>query len=341
MPNKFLAPVSIEKELSFEEIIQIIDDAHELNVKQIVITGGEPFLRDDLIDIIKYAARKGIFIECSTKYSLDEEVFSELRGYLDKLQVSIDAYDLKNQDFLTQAKGSLQWLLTNVECALKHHIHTQVNSVITGYNISEIPLLVKSLLKKGVDFISLSYYGRAHNHYDDALFPSLTDYVTLRRKLYEALNGYRLTEMEDGGLVVGNASKEALPLLKPVNYAINALQGTIKMEGGFRCGGFRSALSILPDGKVIFCDRIVWAGSEFVIGSLRSNRLIDIWNSPKASELCFPPREKFIRTICYKCGKFYECQKIGFCYVLSYAAYGYYFGPRPGCPFIKSQVRLL
>ena len=136
--------------------------------------------------------------------------------------------------------------------------------------------------------------------------------------------------------MISNASKESLLLLKPINYAIEALQGTIRVESGFR-----NALSILPDGKVIFCDRIVWVGSEFVVGDLRSNRLIDIWNSPRVWELCFPSREKFIGTMCYKCERFDECQKIGFCYVPSYEAYGRYFASRPGCPFSKPQVRVL
>jgi len=340
-PTNSLPPLKIGRELSYEEIIHMIDDARELDVKQIVITGGEPFLRDDLIDIIKYIARKGIFVECSTKYPLKDEVFHELHGSLDKIQISIDAFYPKTQDFLTQSKGSLHWLLTNVECAIKHKIRTQVNSVITGYNISEIPLLVKSLLEKGVDFISLSYYGRAHKHFDDVLFPNLTDYIALKRKLYEILKENRSDELEEGVFMISNASKESLLLLKPINYAIEALQGIIRVESGFRCGGFRNALSILPDGKVIFCDRIVWAGSEFVVGDLRSNRLIDIWNSPRVWELCFPSREKFIGTMCYKCERFDECQKIGFCYVSSYEAYGRYFAPRPGCPFSKPQVRVL
>ena len=43
-----------KEELSYETICKIIDEANELQVKDIHITGGEPTLRYDLDKIVKY-----------------------------------------------------------------------------------------------------------------------------------------------------------------------------------------------------------------------------------------------------------------------------------------------
>jgi len=42
-----------EKELSLEEIKRIAKVANEIGIRKIKITGGEPFLRNDIVDIVK------------------------------------------------------------------------------------------------------------------------------------------------------------------------------------------------------------------------------------------------------------------------------------------------
>jgi len=45
----------LENELTIEEIYQVISDAAELKVERLVITGGEPLLRKDILKILEYA----------------------------------------------------------------------------------------------------------------------------------------------------------------------------------------------------------------------------------------------------------------------------------------------
>ena len=51
---------STDNELSTEEIYQIVDQFKKLKVPVILLSGGEPFMRDDLFEIIAYIRKAGI-----------------------------------------------------------------------------------------------------------------------------------------------------------------------------------------------------------------------------------------------------------------------------------------
>ena len=52
-------------ELSFESICRIVDQAAEMGVFSLTLTGGEPLLRQDLLDIYDHIKSKGILPICS------------------------------------------------------------------------------------------------------------------------------------------------------------------------------------------------------------------------------------------------------------------------------------
>lgn len=81
-----------EKELTTEEIYKMIMDAKELGVKYFGITGGEPFIRKDLIDIISYSKIQGIRCGVLSNGVLIDQAMAEriVASGLDVLQFSLD-----------------------------------------------------------------------------------------------------------------------------------------------------------------------------------------------------------------------------------------------------------
>lgn len=47
-----------ESQLSFDVIKSVIDDMNELGIKKLCLSGGEPFLHENIIEIIGYATQK-------------------------------------------------------------------------------------------------------------------------------------------------------------------------------------------------------------------------------------------------------------------------------------------
>ena len=79
--------------LDFDTICGIVDDAVELGAKQINISGGEPFLRPDIISIIDYINYKGLRIRLYTSgiyysqgyQSIPDTLLEAIAGKVDTL----------------------------------------------------------------------------------------------------------------------------------------------------------------------------------------------------------------------------------------------------------------
>jgi hypothetical protein len=95
--NPELAPIRrVDRELSTEEWMKIIDLAWEAGIPHLIFTGGEPTLRDDLIDLIKHAEKNGQVTGLLTDgYKLIEPGFRQdlLQSGLDHLLFALSPSD--------------------------------------------------------------------------------------------------------------------------------------------------------------------------------------------------------------------------------------------------------
>ncbi|MCK5492203.1 MAG: radical SAM protein, partial [Candidatus Omnitrophica bacterium] len=95
------SPEILNKELTTQEWNSFIDSAYKMKAAIIIITGGEPLLRPDIFDIIKYIRIYGISVHlCTNGTLLNEDTIKGFRlSGLDSISVSIDSYlrDIHNQ----------------------------------------------------------------------------------------------------------------------------------------------------------------------------------------------------------------------------------------------------
>ena len=61
---------AIETELETDEVYRLLDQIAEAGCLWLLITGGEPFLRDDFLDIYTYAKKKGFITTLFTNGTL-------------------------------------------------------------------------------------------------------------------------------------------------------------------------------------------------------------------------------------------------------------------------------
>lgn len=53
-----LSDLEKTERLDLETICKVVDDAKELGAKSVSLSGGEPFLREDIVEIVKYSQKK-------------------------------------------------------------------------------------------------------------------------------------------------------------------------------------------------------------------------------------------------------------------------------------------
>jgi len=81
-----------QKELSFKEKISILDKMQELGVREMLVSGGEPFLAPHFIDFLKEAGKRNIHLKLfSNGFSITENIVKKIKDLpLGYLAISVD-----------------------------------------------------------------------------------------------------------------------------------------------------------------------------------------------------------------------------------------------------------
>jgi MoaA/NifB/PqqE/SkfB family radical SAM enzyme len=135
-------------ELTTAEIKRGLDILRELGVIEIVLSGGNPLLREDIKEILEYASR--FFI--TTVYdngSMAAEKIDALRN-ADLVAISIDSLDPRKNDYIRGVKGAWKRAIQSVEKLHREGIHVSVTPTISQFNLHEIVDFTNYFLQKGI-----------------------------------------------------------------------------------------------------------------------------------------------------------------------------------------------
>ncbi|KAA3647834.1 MAG: radical SAM/SPASM domain-containing protein [Chloroflexi bacterium] len=141
----------VDRELTTEEWKQVIDKAWEVGIPHIIFTGGEPTLRDDLAELIKYAEDKGQVTGLLTNglRLADTSYLNELlQAGLDHAMVILQPNDQQTWESLA---SFAYWTET-----LEEDIFIAAHLTITQENAKQVFELMDKLAEGGVSAVSLS-----------------------------------------------------------------------------------------------------------------------------------------------------------------------------------------
>lgn len=104
----FIVREEDKKELKIDEITRIINDVKEAGCLWLCLSGGEPFLREDFLDIYTYARKKGFLISIFTNGTL---ITPQIVDYLAKLppysiEITLNGITKEVYEEVTQVEGS-------------------------------------------------------------------------------------------------------------------------------------------------------------------------------------------------------------------------------------------
>lgn len=133
--------------LSFEEIMEIVSAAAELGVRKVRITGGEPLVRKNCVDLVRMvSAIPGIEeVDMTTNGVLLSRDAAALKAAgLKRVNISLDSLDPEKYAHITGG-GSLQDALSGIKAAFDAGLTpVKINTVlIGGFNDDEIPAFVE------------------------------------------------------------------------------------------------------------------------------------------------------------------------------------------------------
>ncbi|MFM1932544.1 MAG: hypothetical protein RL226_1847 [Bacteroidota bacterium] len=252
LPEGFTSFLPKKDLLSFEELFRLLEILSDMGVRKLRFTGGEPFVRQDLMGLIRKVAKAHLFdsVHITTNGVLTAPWIPELADLgIASMNISIDSIQQERFKQIT-GRDQLTAVLKTIELAVTHGIRTKLNTVVlSAHNTSELIDLVRFADQSNVDirFIEeMPFNGTGEINAD------FWNYERILLSLQRELNLIPLP---------------SYPGQTAMNYRLdnsNCVVGVIPAYSRTFCGSC-NRLRISPKGEITTC---LYAASEHSLFSL-------------------------------------------------------------------------
>jgi MoaA/NifB/PqqE/SkfB family radical SAM enzyme len=249
----------VDRELDTDEWRQILQALWEQGVPHVCFTGGEPTLREDLVDLVAYGEGQGLVTGLLTNgHRLRDQPYLDalLLAGLDHLQITLASHKPEVHDGIVGRDGAWQKVEAGLRNALDADIYVVVHIVIVPANAGSVAETVAYLAEMGVPAVALSSPLR----------------VVAGEELYlleQALETAQETAYEHELTLVWD-------LAAPYSH-VNPVEVEADLEPD---QVVRQHLYIEPDGDVLPAQ-----GYNIVLGNLLRDSWASIWEHPERSKL--------------------------------------------------------
>ena len=265
----------VVEELSFAECRKLINQMAEVNPHAcLILTGGEPLLREDIYDIASYANNKGFMVVMGTNGLLlnDITVPKMLDAGIKGIGVSLDSLRPEVHDRLRGITGSWERTIKGIEAAKRHNLDFQIQTTVTKENFDEIQGMLDFSHKLGATGFYLFFLvctGRGEKMTD--ITPE--QYEEILSQVYKAHGNYQ-------GMMV---RAKCAPHFKRIAYQMDQSSPLLKgYVGGCRAG--TNYCRISPEGDITPCPYMPNS-----VGNVRNLSFNEIWsNSELFQEFRYP-----------------------------------------------------
>lgn len=164
MPEEGVESIPHEEILTYDEILRICETVSELGIKKIKITGGEPLVRKDIVNLIRDIKNidKIEQVTLTTNGILLHEMLDDLYDAgIDAINISLDTLNKDNFKKITRRDG-LEKVLMSIDKAYDLGIRVKINCLaIRDFNINELVDIASFAKDREIDvrFIELMPIG--------------------------------------------------------------------------------------------------------------------------------------------------------------------------------------
>jgi putative heme d1 biosynthesis radical SAM protein NirJ2 len=296
-----------DEELNTEEGKRLLEQIAEAGFKIMIFSGGEPFMRSDIIELVAYARSLGLRPVFGTNGTLiTPEIARDLKtaGTMG-VGVSLDSLDVEKHDKLRGQAGSWEGAVRGMKNCREAGVAFQIHTTVMDWNDHEVEAITDFAVEMGAvahHVFFLVPTGRAVD----------IEQESLRAEQYENVLERIMKKQQTVDI-------ELKPTCAPQFMRIAKQMGMdLRFERGCLAG--TSYCIIGPKGDVQPC-----AYLNIPLGNVREQSFVDIWrNSPVFEEL---------RTLDYEggCGSCAYKQNCGGCRARAYFYHGSYMAEEPWC----------
>ncbi len=130
-----------KNELDTGACFKLLDNIKEVGEPIIILTGGEPLLREDIFDIAAHGTKIGLRMVMAPNGTLitEEKAGMMKESGIKRISISLDGSTKQSHDRFRGVAGAFQGAMNGIKMAKKAGIPFQINTTITKTNLKEIP----------------------------------------------------------------------------------------------------------------------------------------------------------------------------------------------------------
>ena len=163
------------QDLPTDEWLKFFDELGRCTVMDVTLQGGEPFIREDLPELIEGIVRNRMrFSILSNGGLVDEEIASYIAqtNRCNSVQISVDGARPETHD-VCRGKGSFEGAIRGIRTLRRHGIPITVRVTIHHYNVLDLENIAHLLLDKlglpGFSVNSAGYLGSCQKSFKELL----------------------------------------------------------------------------------------------------------------------------------------------------------------------------
>jgi len=309
-------------ELSTAKCREVLEEIREVGTPIVILTGGEPLLREDAFDLAQTGTDLGLRMVLATNGTLlRPELVERMKDSgIKRVSISIDGADARQHDDFRKVPGAYRRALAGIELLKAGGLEFQINTTVTRDNVGDLEKILALSVSLGAaahHIFLLVPTGRAKymvNQEIDALeyervlhwFYGMRDRVPLHLKATCAPHYYRILRQE------AHQKGEKVDV---ETYGLDA------MTRG--CLGGTSFVFISNTGIVQPCGYL-----ELNCGDLKQSPFSSVWRDSKI----FNQLRDF-STYKGKCGRCEYIRFCGGCRARAFEAAGDFLAEEPLCAY--------
>lgn len=176
--------LKVDGELTIEECFHVIDELVKNNFKHLKITGGEPFIRKDIIKILEYASKR-LITDISTNASLITPEIVEDLNKLDLKMIHVSLDGNKEEHESVRGRNTYDKTIRGLQALKKSINKVRIGSVIHSNNEYSLENLIIDSINIEADEIIFSIMEPVLGQ-DRSLIKTISN-----DKLIDSLNKYK------------------------------------------------------------------------------------------------------------------------------------------------------
>jgi len=299
-------------------------------IHSFTIGGGEPFLRDDVMDFVTVfkeevpSASIGI---TSNGTLINKDWLSRLKGLVDTVQISVDGSTPAVHDKIRNCKGSFAMAEEAIRLCRKYDFKVSVRTTLMSLNLQDVPAIIDLLPKWGVRLFGIRRIlpqGKALTAWDE-LSPSPEEYINELRLIKDKLSKIEPKIYFWGGDPIINIICFEKSVFRATTSKVQDMKAYFKdPKNRFKwysgCAAGVSYIYIAANGDFCLCPML-----PTPIGNALENNLLTLLQSPIISRIK-------IRSFNGKCGQCEAKYLCGGCRASAFFSNGDLLGEDPACP---------